>query len=193
MTLDHAVMDSPLGPIALLAQGDALIGLEFVDKPDRVGALRRGLAHRLGSFGERPTRDPAGAVTRLTAYFAGDLRALDAQPMSLHGTPFQVAAWEALRSIPAGATLSYAGLAARLGRPTAMRAVGAANGRNSVALFVPCHRVIAADGTLGGYGGGLDRKQWLLAHEGALEGARPGLPYEDPVAVGMPLASRRAT
>jgi methylated-DNA-[protein]-cysteine S-methyltransferase len=104
----------------------------------------------------------------LDAYFAGDCRALDRVPVEFNGTPFQRKVWEALRDIPAGATLSYADLARRIGEPRAVRAVGAANGANPIAVIVPCHRVIGADGTLTGYGGGLDRKQWLLAHEGVL-------------------------
>ncbi len=101
-------------------------------------------------------------------YFSGDCGALDAVPVELNGTPFQRKVWEALRQIPAGSTLSYADLARRIGEPRAVRAVGAANGANPVAVIVPCHRVIGTDGTLTGYGGGLDRKQWLLAHEGVL-------------------------
>ena len=120
-----------------------------------------------GAFELRTTNDPAGAAARLDEYFRGDLGALDRQPVELHGTPFQLAVWGALCEIPAGRTWSYGELAAHIGAPNACRAVGAANGSNPVALFVPCHRVIASDGTLHGYGGGLDRKQWLLAHEGA--------------------------
>ena len=108
------------------------------------------------------------------------VRRADSAP---RGTAFQLAVWAALRAIPAGSTLSYGALAARLGRPAAVRAVGAANGANPIALFVPCHRVIAADGTLWGYGGGLERKRWLLAHEGAAFADRWGqaeLSLDDP-------------
>ncbi|MCR5879365.1 methylated-DNA--[protein]-cysteine S-methyltransferase [Phenylobacterium sp. J367] len=100
------------------------------------------------------------------AYFAGDAAALDKVPWKASGTPFQLKVWETLCSIPAGETLSYRGLAERIGRPTAVRAVGLANGANPVAVVVPCHRVIGTNGSLTGYGGGLPRKQWLLAHEG---------------------------
>jgi O-6-methylguanine DNA methyltransferase len=103
---------------------------------------------------------------QLGAYFAGERTAFDVA-IRFEGTPFQVAVWSALRDIPYGATISYAELARRVGRPGAFRAVGQANGRNPVAIVVPCHRVVAADGTMGGYGGGLDRKRWLLDHEGA--------------------------
>ena len=100
------------------------------------------------------------------AYFAGEGRALDGVPWVASGTPFQLSVWTALCTIPAGETLTYAGLAARIGRPTAVRAVGHANGANPVALVAPCHRVIGADGSLTGYGGSLPRKRWLLEMEG---------------------------
>ena len=101
------------------------------------------------------------------AYFEGDIGALDAVPWKASGTSFQLQVWETLCSIPAGETLSYRGLAERIGRPTAVRAVGLANGANPVAVAAPCHRVIGTNGSLTGYGGGLARKEWLLAHEGA--------------------------
>jgi methylated-DNA-[protein]-cysteine S-methyltransferase len=110
---------------------------------------------------------PAAMRQAFDAYFAGDPNALGAVPWRASGTAFQLGVWQALCAIPAGETLSYAGLAERIGRPTALRAVGLANGANPVALVVPCHRVIGADKTLTGYGGGLHRKRWLLAHEGA--------------------------
>ncbi|HEY7724060.1 MAG TPA: methylated-DNA--[protein]-cysteine S-methyltransferase, partial [Anaeromyxobacteraceae bacterium] len=97
----------------------------------------------------------------------GERGALEEQPCELRGTPFQLRVWRTLRAIPPGSTLGYGELASRIGRPGAARAVGAANGANPIALFVPCHRVLAADGTPWGYGGGLARKRWLLTHEGA--------------------------
>jgi methylated-DNA-[protein]-cysteine S-methyltransferase len=110
---------------------------------------------------------PAAVRRALMAYFAGDREAIDGLAWRASGTAFQLGVWAALCTIPAGETLSYAGLAARIGRPSAMRAVGLANGANPISLIVPCHRVIGADGSLTGYGGGLPRKRWLLAHEGA--------------------------
>jgi methylated-DNA-[protein]-cysteine S-methyltransferase len=104
----------------------------------------------------------------LGRYFAGDVSALDTVPVALNGTTFQKNVWQALRRIPAGTTISYAELARRIGEAAAFRAVGAANGANPVAVIVPCHRVIGSNGSLTGYGGGLDRKQWLLAHEGVV-------------------------
>ena len=111
-------------------------------------------------------RAPSPARRALEAYLAGDLGAIDALAVETAGTLFQRAVWAKLRLIPAGETLTYAALAARIGRPKAVRAVGAANGANPIGVVVPCHRVIGADGALTGYGGGLERKRWLLAHEG---------------------------
>jgi methylated-DNA-[protein]-cysteine S-methyltransferase len=158
------VVDSPLGPVSLASDGTALVALEFCS-PERLEArLRR-------RFGEDaralPRADPLGLSARARAYFAGDLDALARVPVDGGGTPFQRRVWAALREIPAGATLGYAALAARLGAPRAARAVGLANGRNPIAVAVPCHRVVGADGSLTGYAGGLERKRWLLGHEGA--------------------------
>jgi len=168
MTLDFATVPTPVGNVILFAREDALVGFEFADHPDRTHFLRARFERHLGAIELRDARDPAGAATRLAAYFGGDLGALDRQPVTLFGTDFERAVWEQLRRIPAGTTISYRELAARVGSPRGFRAAGSANGRNPVALFVPCHRVIAADGTLGGYGGGLERKRRLLEHEGAL-------------------------
>ncbi len=169
--LDVACIASPLGEILLLAEGHGLVGLHFTEPKARLPLHLSQFARTLGPYAEREVRDPAGAATRLERYFAGDLAALEEQPVHPHGTAFQRRVWQALRAIPAGETRGYGELASSLGAPNASRAVGAANGSNPVSLFVPCHRVIAADGTLHGYGGGLDRKRWLLAHEGAAVGA----------------------
>jgi methylated-DNA-[protein]-cysteine S-methyltransferase len=113
------------------------------------------------------TRRSASTARRsLEAYLTGDLRAIDGIPVKTRGTPFQQQVWTALRTIPAGTTLSYGALAKRVGRPTAVRAVGAANGANPICIIIPCHRVIGADASLTGYGGGLQRKRFLLEHEG---------------------------
>jgi methylated-DNA-[protein]-cysteine S-methyltransferase len=166
--LDAARVQSPIGDILLFADGAELVGLHFTGGREQLPSIRAHLAKALGAFEEREVADPAGAASRLARYFAGDLAALDEQPVHPHGTEFQRRVWQALRTIPAGATLGYGELAAQLGAPKSSRAVGAANGSNPVSLFVPCHRVIAADGTLHGYGGGLDRKRWLLEHEGVV-------------------------
>jgi methylated-DNA-[protein]-cysteine S-methyltransferase len=109
--------------------------------------------------------DPFGLVAAMTAYFDSDVRAIDHIRVRMRGTPFQNTVWQALRSIPAGETMSYGAMAKMLGQPGAMRAVGLANGANPIGVIVPCHRVIGADGSLTGYGGGIARKKWLLAHE----------------------------
>jgi len=120
-----------------------------------------------GGYALTPKRDPFGLTTRLAAYFAGDIHAIDDIPTATAGTVFQREVWRALRDIPAAETISYGQLAQRIGRPRAVRAVGLANGSNPIGVVVPCHRVIGANGSLTGYGGGLHRKEWLLAHERA--------------------------
>lgn len=115
---------------------------------------------------------PATLVKALSAYFTGDLNAISALRVATGGTAFQRTVWHALREIRAGETSTYGRLATALGRNGASRAVGMANGANPIAIVVPCHRVIGADGTLTGYGGGLERKQWLLAHERQYAGIR---------------------
>jgi len=167
MILYTRTVHTPIGALVLIANGDALVGLEFGDAFDRRDRLARSLTRHLGAFETREHPDPAGAVVRLERYFGGERGVLSEQPVTPHGTAFQLEVWRALRDIPAGETRSYSELATAIARPAAVRAVGAANGANPVALFVPCHRVIAADRTLWGYGGGLERKRWLLAHEGA--------------------------
>ncbi len=122
----------------------------------------------------RAARDSAGVRDALTAYFTGDVDALDAIEVAPEGTLFKQLVWKALREVHAGSTISYGELAARVGAPGAARAVGTANATNPICLIIPCHRVIRTGGALGGYGGGLDRKRWLLAHE-----ARPGGLFAD--------------
>jgi methylated-DNA-[protein]-cysteine S-methyltransferase len=119
------------------------------------------------------SRDPSGCTSALRAYFDGQLEAIDALVTDGEGTPFQRRVWRALRRIPAGSTCSYGELARTVGAPRASRAVGAANGANPIGLVVPCHRVIGSDGSLTGYGGGLERKRWLLAHEARFAERRP--------------------
>jgi methylated-DNA-[protein]-cysteine S-methyltransferase len=104
----------------------------------------------------------------MKAYFAGALKAIDSIAVATGGTDFQSKVWRALRKVPAGSTMSYGALAARIGHPAAIRATGAANGANPISIVVPCHRLVGSDGKLVKYGGGLMRKEWLLRHEGAL-------------------------
>jgi methylated-DNA-[protein]-cysteine S-methyltransferase len=162
MTLGTIEVPSPMGGITLVLRGAALCALAFTDGFPRVaGVLRR----RFGEVALGPADDPDGVVDRLARYFAGDLAALDAIAVDPGGTPFQCAVWAALRTVPAGRTISYRDLARAIGAPAAVRAVGAANGANPVGIVIPCHRAVGADGSLTGYGGGLERKRWLLAHE----------------------------
>ncbi len=158
-------VDSPIGDVLLAAADGKLIGLEFAQVRERFDA---DLKSRFGDCTLKNWRNPFGFSDRIRAYFRGDLRALDDIPADGGGTPFERRVWAALRDIPAGATRSYSELARAVGRPNAVRAVGMINGRNPVSIVVPCHRVIGKDGSLTGYGGGLDRKRWLLQHEGAL-------------------------
>jgi methylated-DNA-[protein]-cysteine S-methyltransferase len=156
-------IETPLGPMLLLARDGVMIGLEFDDRPER---MARDLRLRFGASGLFPAVNPHGFSDRIRAYFAGELAAIDDIPADGGGTEFQRRVWAELRRIPCGATGSYGKLAKRLGDANATRAVGLACGRNPIAVVVPCHRVIGADGSLVGYGGGIDRKQWLLRHEG---------------------------
>jgi methylated-DNA-[protein]-cysteine S-methyltransferase len=146
----------------LVSDGETLRALDFDDYEPRVHRLLR---LHYGSYGLTPTKD-AGEIGRsVQAYFEGDLAALDRVPVRTGGTEFQRMVWAELRLIPPGTTTTYGRLAERVGRAKASRAVGLANGANPVAIVVPCHRVIGADATLTGYGGGLHRKEWLIAHE----------------------------
>ena len=161
--LETATVETPLGPFRVAARDGVLVAAAFAGS--HATSLPRLEAPPPPSE-TRAGADPAGAVSALCRYLAGDLTALDGVPVDPSGTPFQRDVWAALRRIPVGTTITYAELARRIGRPRAVRAVGAANGANPVALFVPCHRVVGADG-LRGYAGGLPRKEWLLSHEGA--------------------------
>lgn len=158
-------LESPAGPIVLIASEAGLVVVDFDEPEDR--PLRM-LERRFGGVRPVPTTDPLGATSALRAYLAGRLDAVDSLPVDAGGTPFQRQCWDALRTIPAGTTWSYRRLAAEIGRPSAVRAAGHANGTNPVSIVVPCHRVIGADGSLTGYGGGIERKRWLLEHEGAM-------------------------
>jgi methylated-DNA-[protein]-cysteine S-methyltransferase len=179
--MDHALLEftlsriaSPIGDMLLVT--DALGRLRALDWVDHEERMNRLMARHYQRDRARLSqgRPPDALRLALEAYFAGQLDAIDAVEVETNGTPFQKQAWAALRLIPAGRTASYAQQAARIGRPSAVRAVGLANGANPVGLVVPCHRVIGANGTLTGYGGGLERKRWLLTHEGADIGADAG-------------------
>jgi methylated-DNA-[protein]-cysteine S-methyltransferase len=129
--------------------------------------MRSMLGRRLGRVSYREAKSPPRIVRALRAYFQGDLGALDQIPIAPVGTPFQKRVWQELRRIRPGRTATYADLARRIGTPSAARAVGGASGANPIWIVIPCHRLVATGGGLGGYGGGLGRKRGLLAHEGA--------------------------
>jgi methylated-DNA-[protein]-cysteine S-methyltransferase len=156
---------TPIG-VALLVT-DAQGALRALDWEDYEARMRKLLRLQYGAAAAlADARAPEPVRTALAAYFAGDLDRLNAIPWRVAGTPFQRGVWAELRTIPAGTTLSYGALATRLDLPKAVRAVGHANGANPISVVLPCHRVIGADGSLTGYGGGLYRKRWLLEHEG---------------------------
>jgi len=164
---------TPIGELMVVADGKGR--LRATHFSDHEQALVRMLERQYGAngFALEPARNPGGLTAAIDAYFEGDLTAIDSLPVALVGTPFQRAVWTALRGIPVGTTVSYSDLARRIDRPRAVRAVGLANGANPVGVVVPCHRVIGADGRLVGYGGGIERKRWLLAHEAAARQAWP--------------------
>jgi methylated-DNA-[protein]-cysteine S-methyltransferase len=155
----HDLLRSPIGDVLVVADDDGVLtGLWFADRH---------------AVPEGSRRAPLPAVgEQLDAYWAGDLREFTV-PMGFRGTTFQNRVWEALAGVPYGTTLGYGALAARIGRPTAARAVGAANGQNPISVIVPCHRLIGSAGSLVKYGGGLERKRWLLEHESARIPAEP--------------------
>ncbi|MFE7170523.1 methylated-DNA--[protein]-cysteine S-methyltransferase [Streptomyces sp. NPDC057616] len=155
-TKQHTVVTSPYGPLTLVADDGVLCGLYMTDQRHRPPQE---------TFGDRDDSLFAEAEQQLKAYFAGELTEFTLQ-LRLDGTPFQRTVWDELRRIPYGETRSYGQLADALGKPAASRAVGLANGKNPIGIIVPCHRVVGADGSLTGYGGGLERKQRLLDFEG---------------------------
>jgi methylated-DNA-[protein]-cysteine S-methyltransferase len=163
LLLDH--IRTPIGRLALIAdEGGRLRALGFTDGHTR---MERQLEAYLGQPGKMLVRaaNPGGLTAAIRAYFDGDLPAIDKLPTEAEGTAFQRSVWRALRDIPCGETRSYGDIARQIGNPAAVRAVGMANGANPIGIVVPCHRVIGAKGTLTGYGGGIERKRWLLAHE----------------------------
>ncbi len=165
-TLTIAEIPSPVGRIVAAVRGGRLVALEFAHRwPQRRARLEK----RFGPCGAGPADAASDVLRRLEAYFAGRLDALMPIAVDPGGTAFQRRVWRMLRRIPAGRTMSYRELARAIGAPGAVRAVGTANGANPIAIVIPCHRVIGADGRLSGYAGGVERKRWLLAHEGGTD------------------------
>ena len=168
LTLLRDELETPIGRLGVLAdEAGALYQVGWLDE------RRRATRALMPDFSDpryrvRPDANPGGATRALAAYFEGELDAIDSLRVASLGTRFQREVWSALRAIGCGTTLSYGELARRIRQPNAARAVGLANGENPIGIVVPCHRVIGANGSLTGYGGGLARKRWLLAHERAL-------------------------
>ena len=168
LTLIVETLATPTGEMIIAAdQAGAMRLLEWTTHRDRMLALLARQYPRV-TVDVREGSVPAAMRHAVEAYHAGDFAAFDGIETATGGTAFQREVWAGLRTIPPGQTLSYQALANRIGRPKAMRAVGAANGANPLAIIVPCHRVIGADGSLTGYGGGMARKEWLLRHEGVV-------------------------
>ena len=158
---------SPIGKIFIVSDGEYLRALDFDSEQARLEKL---LKKHYGEVTLKPAKNPAGLSDALRSYVDGDVSAIDSLKAKSNGTEFQERVWKELRNIPGGETISYGELARRIGQPSASRAVGLANGSNPIAIVVPCHRVIGANGSLTGYGGGIERKRWLLAHEDAMVG-----------------------
>ena len=159
-------LTTPIGELIVIADGQGR--LRSIDWTDHEKRMLKQLDRHYGKgrYTLTPKRDPGGLTSAMRRYFKGDLAVLDGLPVATEGTPFQKTVWKALRKIRHGTTISYGELARRIGRPKAVRAAGLANGQNPISIVVPCHRVIGSDGSLTGYGGGLNRKKWLLKHEG---------------------------
>ena len=165
LTFRLARIPTPIG--TMLIATDEQDRLRVLDWDEHVARMQRLLQRYYGGGAVLKEGGASHAIAeRLSAYIAGDIAAIDDIPTQSAGTAFQREVWAALREIPAGETWSYGDLAKHIGRPAAVRAVGLANGANPIGVVVPCHRVIGANGTLTGYGGGIERKRWLLEHEG---------------------------
>ena len=158
-------VSTPIGDMVIAADSKGNLRVALFTEDEEV--VRRQLRLHYGErgFSVEAVSNPHGLSGAIAQYFAGDLDVIDTLPVETGGTTFQREVWSALRAIPCGTTISYGKLAEGIGRPAAVRAVGLANGANPVAVIVPCHRVIGANGSLTGYGGGIERKRWLLNHE----------------------------
>jgi len=178
-TFQLAQLPTVTGTMLIVTDADGAV--RAIDWEDHETRMHRLLRLHYGEGHVELVRATArsAAGDALNEYFAGDLAAIERLRVQTAGTDFQRTVWRALRKIPAGATVSYGALARTIGRPDAVRAVGHANGSNPIGVVVPCHRVVGADRSLTGYGGGIERKQWLLQHEGAFVGNDYGLRITD--------------
>lgn len=158
-------IQTPIGDMILVARDGVLLLLEF---EDATGRMEREMKLRFKGHELQHTENPFCLSQIMQDYFAGNISAIDNILTDGGGTSFEKQVWAELRKIPSGSTVSYGSIARKLGDINMSRAVGTANGRNPIAIVVPCHRVIGADGSMTGYGGGIARKEWLLRHEGAL-------------------------
>lgn len=158
-------ISTPIGVMMIAADREGSLRAALFTEDDAVLTRQLRLHYGQNGFALTPARNPHGLSDAIHSYFSGELGVIDTLPVKTGGTPFQQKVWRALRKIPCGTTTSYGKLAERIGHATAVRAVGLANGANPVAVIVPCHRVIGSNGSLTGYGGGIERKRWLLDHE----------------------------
>lgn len=156
---------TPIGTMMIAADREGNLRVALFAEDEEIVRRQLRLHYGDGGFSLEPAHNPHGLSEAIARYFEGELAAIDALPVATGGTPFQREVWHALRRIPCGTTTSYGKLAESIGRPSAVRAVGLANGANPIAVVVPCHRVIGSNGSLTGYGGGIERKRWLLDHE----------------------------
>ena len=163
--IQSAIYSSPIGDIQILAEGERLIFLDFADNTDRIEKLMK---RRYGDFEIVESENPAMMRDRLDRYFDGDWSAFEGLDVATGGTDFQKSVWKGLTAIPPGQSISYDQLAQDVGNPNAIRAAASANANNPISIVIPCHRVIGKNGAMRGYAGGVERKVWLLRHEGAL-------------------------
>src|SRR4051812_38819612 len=158
-------INTPIGELLVVAdEAGKLRAIDWTDHESRMSRLLR-LHYRPDGYKLEPVHNPHGLTNVILRYFSGDIHAIDNIAVQTAGTPFQRRVWNELRRIPSGAIVSYGKLAEQIARPKAVRAVGLANGANPIGIVVPCHRIIGSNGSLTGYGGGLERKRWLLEHE----------------------------
>jgi methylated-DNA-[protein]-cysteine S-methyltransferase len=172
-------LETPIGIVYVVTDATLVRAIDFEGYEER---MQRLLKRHYNQYQIHVGRNSLDAIRRLADYFAGDLAAVKEIAVATNGTAFQKRVWDALKTIPTGTTVSYAAIAQQIGQPKACRAVGLANGANPIGIVVPCHRVIGANANLTGYGGGLERKRWLLEHEGVIKSVKRRLAAKDSLA-----------